>query len=57
MSGYMALIPGSVQKPLTCCKRIGHGFLGGERFGSNHKHRGFRIELLEGFRNMSAVNI
>ena len=57
MFRYVFLIAGSAQEPVARAVGVGHGFLGGEGFGGYQEQGGFRVQWLQRFGNMGAVDV
>ena len=55
--GYVLVVASGRQEPVARAVGVGHGFLGGEGFGSDQEQRGFRIHFLQHFGNVRTIDV
>ena len=57
MLAHSASITSCAQQPFASSVGVGHGLLCGERLGSHEKQCGLRVEELQCFSHVGAVNV
>ena len=57
MPGDVLRITGCIQKPGPGGNCIGHGLVGGNRFGGEHEQNGLRIQIFEGLRKVGSIDV
>ncbi|SVK52092.1 Uncharacterised protein [Acinetobacter baumannii] len=55
--GHVLLIDRAAQEPVARAVGVGHGFLSGEGFGRHQEQRGFRVQRLQRFGDVGAVDV
>ncbi len=55
--GYVLVVASGRQEPVARAVGVGHGFLGGEGFGSDQEQRGFRVHFFQHFGNVRTIDV